>query len=434
MEETMHDSVQSEREKEEEIINNKIINEEYKTWKKNSVFLYDILLSKALDWPTLTTQWLPDKQEIPGKPFARHRLLLGTNTSGQMQNYLQIADVTIPQPVTAETLKYNEETEEMGGYGAAKEPITMNIVQRINHPEEINKARYMPQNPNLIATMCSDGRTLFWDRSKHRSEPGPPGKIDFQMELVGHTDEGFGLNWNSWREGILATGTQDCTVRTWDVKSNYTAASKTIAPTNTYTHHSAVVNDVQWHSPHLLGTVSDDLTFQLLDTRQSHSRAAKISPKNQHSDAINSLAFHPKWDMLFATGSADHTVGMWDLRFLARGKTHTFRGHEDGVSKVEWSPHHDSILASAANDRRIVVYDLARAGMEQTPEEEEDGPPELLFMHGGHTNVISDFSWNKNDPWVLCSAAEDNLIQVWRPANAIVGTLPPALKRKDVSE
>lgn len=44
-----------------------------------------------------------------------------------------------------------------------------------------------------------------------------------------------------------------------------------------------------------------------------------------------------------------------------------------------------------------------------------------LFMHGGHTNRISDFSWNLNDPWVLCSAAEDNLLQVWKVADAIVG-------------
>lgn len=48
-------------------------------------------------------------------------------------------------------------------------------------------------------------------------------------------------------------------------------------------------------------------------------------------------------------------------------------------------------------------------------------PHPSLFMHGGHTNRISDFSWNLNDPWVLCSAAEDNLIQVWKVANAIVG-------------
>jgi histone-binding protein RBBP4 len=41
----------------------KIINEEYKTWKKNAPFLYDLILSTALDWPTLTTQWLPDVTE-----------------------------------------------------------------------------------------------------------------------------------------------------------------------------------------------------------------------------------------------------------------------------------------------------------------------------------------------------------------------------------
>ncbi len=42
-------------------------------------------------------------------------------------------------------------------------------------------------------------------------------------------------------------------------------------------------------------------------------------------------------------------------------------------------------------------------------------------MHGGHTNRISDFAWNKNSPWVVCSAADDNLIQVWKVAEAIVG-------------
>ena len=47
---------------EDEITEEKIINEEYKTWKKNAPFLYDLMLSTALDWPTLTTQWLPDKQ------------------------------------------------------------------------------------------------------------------------------------------------------------------------------------------------------------------------------------------------------------------------------------------------------------------------------------------------------------------------------------
>lgn len=54
----------------------KIINEEYKTWKKNSPFLYDLLISHALEWPSLTCQWFPDVQRyvcgcVCGIGFAR---------------------------------------------------------------------------------------------------------------------------------------------------------------------------------------------------------------------------------------------------------------------------------------------------------------------------------------------------------------------------
>lgn len=42
-------------------------------------------------------------------------------------------------------------------------------------------------------------------------------------------------------------------------------------------------------------------------------------------------------------------------------------------------------------------------------------------MHSGHTNHLADFSWNQNDPWLLCSAAEDNLLQIWKVAKSIVG-------------
>lgn len=39
---------------------------------------------------------------------------------------------------------------------------------------------------------------------------------------------------------------------------------------------------------------------------------------------------------------------------------------------------------------------------------------QIQFVHGGHTNKISDFSWNPHDPWVVCSVAEDNICQVWQ--------------------
>jgi histone-binding protein RBBP4 len=40
---------------------------------------------------------------------------------------------------------------------------------------------------------------------------------------------------------------------------------------------------------------------------------------------------------------------------------------------------------------KLNVWDLSKIGEEQSSEDAEDGPPEL-FVHGGHTAKISDFS------------------------------------------
>jgi histone-binding protein RBBP4 len=48
--------------------------------------------------------------------------------------------------------------------------------------------------------------------------------------------------------------------------------------------------------------------------------------------------------------------------------------------------------------------------MEQSEEEKKDGPPELVFIHGGHTSRISDIAWNLNERLTLASVAEDNIL------------------------
>ena len=62
---------------------------------------------------------------------------------------------------------------------------------------------------------------------------------------------------------------------------------------------------------------------------------------------------------------------------------------------------------------------MNRIGNEQTAEDAEDGPPELLFTHAGHTSKISDFSWNAEDEWIMASVAEDNVLQIWLMAENI---------------
>ena len=98
---------------------------------------------------------------------------------------------------------------------------------------------------------------------------------------------------------------------------------------------------------------------------------------------------------------------------------HTLKGHTNEVYMVEWAPHCESVLGSCAADRRVGIWDLSRIGMEQSPEDAEDGPPEMLFLHGGHTSKVPDFSWNERDPWTIASIAEDNILQVWNMAEEI---------------
>ena len=55
-------------------------------------------------------------------------------------------------------------------------------------------------------------------------------------------------------------------------------------------------------------------------------------------------------------------------------------------------------------------------GFLTAPEEAEDGPPELYFVHGGHKASVSDFSWNPESDYmgVVASVDERNALQVWQ--------------------
>ena len=81
----------------DESVEERIINEEYKIWKKNTPFLYDLVMTHALEWPSLTAQWLPDVTRPEGKDYSVHHLLLGTHTYVREMNCLKFSLATIAQ-------------------------------------------------------------------------------------------------------------------------------------------------------------------------------------------------------------------------------------------------------------------------------------------------------------------------------------------------
>ncbi|KAL1773502.1 histone-binding protein RBBP4 [Sigmodon hispidus] len=377
----------------DDVVEERVINEEYEIWKKNTPFLYDLVMTHALEWPSVTAQWLPDVTRPEGKDFSTHRLVLGTHTSDE-QNHLVIASVQLPtDDAQFDASHYDSEKGEFGGFGSVSGKIEIEI--KINHEGEVNRAPYMPQNPCIIAT-----KTPSSDK------------------------EGYGLSWNPNLSGHLLSASDDHTICLWDIsavpKEGKVVDSKTI-----FTGHTAVVEDVSWHLLHesLFGSVADDQKLMIWETRSNNTSKPSHSV-DAHTAEVNCLSFNPYSEFILATGLADKTVALWDLRNL-KLKFHSFESHKDEIFQVQWSPHNETILASSGTDRRLNVWDLSKIGEEQSPEDAEDGPPELLFIHGGHTAKISAFSWNPNEPWVICSVSEDNIMQVWQMAENIYNDEDP---------
>ena len=129
---------------------------------------------------------------------------------------------------------------EFGGFGSVSGKIEIEI--KINHEGEVNRARYMPQNPCIIATKTPTSDVLVFDYTKHPSKPGnitakthflkqfqnaialvphsffyinfivfedPSGECTPDLRLRGHQKEGYGLSWNPNLSGCLLSASDD---------------------------------------------------------------------------------------------------------------------------------------------------------------------------------------------------------------------------------
>lgn len=275
----------------------------------------------------------------------------------------------------------------------------------------------MPQNSFIIATKTVSAEVYVFDYSKHPSKPPLDGACSPDLRLRGHSTEGYGLSWSKFKQGHLLSGSDDAQICLWDI--NATPKNKSLDAMQIFKVHEGVVEDVAWHLRHeyLFGSVGDDQYLLIWDLR-TPSVTKPVQSVVAHQSEVNCLAFNPFNEWVVATGSTDKTVKLFDLRKISTA-LHTFDAHKEEVFQVGWNPKNETILASCCLGRRLMVWDLSRIDEEQTPEDAEDGPPELLFIHGGHTSKISDFSWNTCEDWVVASVAEDNILQIWQMAENI---------------
>ncbi len=311
-------------------------------------------MTHSLEWPSLTCQWLPNTKPLSATGDSKaveHNLLIGTHTTGE-QNYLIVASVNLPKndtvvppsenenddnktssstaAATFTASNYDEEKNEVGGFGVTSSGSSssvgkIDIRMKIKHTGEVNRARYMPQNHFIVASRGPSPEIYIWDFSKHRSFPDDDSVPSPQGVCVGHKAEGYGLCWSPHKEGLIVSSSEDKTVCLWDVKKVSSIKTNSsngtqIVPISIFKAHTDVVEDVDWHhkDANLIGSVSDDKSIRIWDIREKNPTQSVHYVENAHDADVNCIAFNPVNEFLLATGSADKTVALWDMRNLKR--------------------------------------------------------------------------------------------------------------------
>lgn len=308
-----------------------------------------------------------------------------------------------------------------------------------------------------------------------------------QLLMAEHTAPVEGLSWSAAENALLASADGAGLCCLWDLrgasegsgggrdegKKNSAAAAATTRPGPGSRSPDGVLiaektpvcfspscrvqlghalNDVQQHPSKapLAAAASEEGAIFVIDWRTGKACAQTAANTasaghgggavNLPAAAVNSTSWSLQEPNVFASGSADGGVCLFDLRSLQRPllrleNTKREAAAAAGVNAVRFHPDFACFLAAAAEDSTVAVWDLS-ASATSSP------PPSPLFVHGGHSAAVTDFCWrtqhnqpNNGTPGGGCggglhhlrqslmgaSVAFDNKVQLWQGAEDVFG-------------
>eukprot|EP00922_Rhytidocystis_sp_ex-Travisia-forbesii_P016069 GHVS01023915.1.p1 GENE.GHVS01023915.1~~GHVS01023915.1.p1 ORF type:complete len:652 (+),score=73.60 GHVS01023915.1:2-1957(+) len=234
---------------------------------------------------------------------------------------------------------------------------------------------------------------------------------------------------------------------------------------------SVAVNDVMWHPGHcsVLGSGGDDGYLRIWDCRTNHKREQQsqgvINARQENTSigspnylppqvkpavnenrckkswltcrdlektsvgtkGVRTIAFNQHSEHVVASGGDSNDIRVWDLRRV-REPLCLLRFHTGCVNRLSFSPGAANILASASDDKLVVLWNLNEASnqppkqlKEASTDESARCGKEVMFVHGGHRGSVGDIAWcnDPKAPWLIASTGNDNCLQAWSPSDDI---------------
>lgn len=255
---------------------------------------------------------------------------------------------------------------------------------------------HCPASPDIVFTSGPRCGLNVFDL---RTQPASP--VDtFMHPLASFQDCGAtssALDWSIINEGYVASGSDNGKVCVWDALNQYKSPVVEFSPPQEMIvrvgrFRPFITECVCWHPSDSSLIFSSDMSGNVhqCDLRQKAQTCIL-----KRDEACLCVSVNPVERFLLATAGGSGSVCLWDNRNLSH-PLHTMIGHAKAVNRLRWNPFNCSSLASCGMDGRVCLWDLGRIGSAITPEQEREGPPELVFVHGGHTDSVIDVSWNPN--------------------------------------
>merc|ERR1712226_95130 len=161
------------------------------------------------------------------------------------------------------------------------------------------------------------------------------------------------------------------------------------------------VEDIRWSPTEttVLAAGEVDGLVKIYDTRAPNR---SMLEKKVGSTDVNALSWSKLVTNLMASGCDDGNWSVWDLRKFEEPLAR-FTCHTTPITSIEWHPTDESMMV-VSDEVGSFVYDLSVE--EEEGHEQEDLPPQLLFVHSGSPQT-KEVHWHPQITSCLMSTAYD---------------------------